>query len=444
MYEARQNKEKVSRRIDGGRTRQTVKVKRKFHPSIIQRVPFKEFVSNLQNNQDKNKTLYVYTHVLADGWGDIGMLNNFVSILSQYKLPLGIGDIKKIGTIQNNKDAENKKKQMENAGFEQVVIADTENGTPAIGTREAINVSNKEWEIQSPVPDSLSVIARYSNDPKFTALGEMGVDSKILISTTMKATDSKEEVTGLILPPKSEDKKYEGKIPGNLNEFLGVDEDRLRDPRDKLPKFAIINVRRKDKGEYRPSIETIKVWNQSANFGKIILLGKGEKEENKDNIQEKIFLADRFDVDFLHHIIKKMPKDGLVVAGGEGLFSEALGLGESKVAFGSRYDYQIDAMKHYANNKGLTNFEKELKSLEYLTSNGKSGDSTQVSSFDEFGKMSNLLRDSNVDDYIKRIIYIKRAFDIMKFSRSLFLRMLHNPDTKGSDQTQDDNDEGVT
>lgn len=118
-----------------------------------------------------------------------------------------------------------------------------------------------------------------------------------------------------------------------------------------------------------------------------------------------------------------MPQEGLIVAGGEGLFSEALGWGKSIVAFGSRYNYQINAMKHYAKAKGLTNFEKELDSMSFLTSNGIKGKSADVSSFDEFGKMSNLLRENSISDYIKRIIYMKKSIDIMKLSSLLFLRM---------------------
>lgn len=405
MYEAKQHKEKVSRTIGGdGMARQREKIERKFHPSIIQRVPFNKFVSNLQNDQEKNKVLYVYTHVLADGWGDIGMLNNFASILRQYKLPLGIGDIKKIGTIQQcneTEETEEKAKRMEETGFEQVVITNTGNGTPAIGARENIKeVPNDGWEIQSPVPDSLSIVYR-NEDPKFTFLGEMGTDSIDLMITTMKATDDGES-TGLILPFETGEKKdYKGVIPDELIAFLGIDKNSFKS-QDPLSKVAIINVRLESNGSCRPSLQVVESWRQKTGYEKVILLGKGQKEETST---ENIFLSERLDGELLHHMIKKMPKDGLIVAGGEGLFSEALGWGESIVAFGARYDYQIKAMKHYAKDKGLTNFETELESLKFLTSNGTSGESTQVSPFIEFGKMSNLLRENSINDYIKRIIY---------------------------------------
>lgn len=424
MYEARQNKEKVSRRIygEGSRVKQRVKVKKKFYPSAIQRVPFNTFVSNLQNDQERNKVLYVYTHVLADGWGDIGMLNNFASILSQYKQPLGIGDIKKIGTIQNCNEAKEKAKRMKETGFEQIETIGTNdtnnNGTPAIETRGNIKVPQSEWEIQSPVPDILSILTR-GKDPKFTFLGEMGTDLIGLMITTMKATDDGES-TGLILPFETDEKNYEKEIPNNLITFLGIEEEEFKSCRTLLPKIAIINVRLEGDGSNRPSIGIVEQWRSNTGYDKVLLLGKGQEQETSTN---NVLLIERLDGELLHHMIKKMPQEGLIVAGGEGLFSEALGWGKSIVAFGSRYNYQINAMKQCKKAKGLTNFEKELDSMSFLTSNGIKGKSADVSSFDEFGKMSNLLRENSISDYIKRIIYMKKSIDIMKLSSLLFLRM---------------------
>lgn len=420
MYEARQNKEKVNRRIDAGEVRQKAKLKvgkMLHHSSIIQKVSFQTFISHmLSHSIDTNKNLCIYTHVLSDGWGDISMLNNLASIMERHQRVLGINKIIKLGTIEpdENGECDNKKEFMENLGFTEAKIEYSDRrGTPASCTRVALAQKENNWEIQSPVYDIQSNEKR-KQDPKFTVLTEMGAANDESMYSTLASRGQQNE-TGLILPSKSLlSNHYTGSLPDGLLDFLGMKEDDFRKKSVKLDKITIINVRRKDLGAYRPQIDIVYNWAKNKDLGKILLLGKSQIAE--EHFYINICPIERMDGELLHHIINKLPQDGLVIAGGEGLFSEALGLGESNVLFGARYPHQFEALLYYASKYPSLIDEKklikEISSLDSLTEQRE--DESRIDKFDQFKILADLLRNNDINSIMYEFVlqYFRRLDEL--------------------------------
>lgn len=331
---------------------------------VIQRVSFDEFLQNMQK-KEASEDLLLYTHVLDDGMGDIGMLQNLAGILDTQRGPLKINQIIKCGTVYDQNSTyrgqepteaikgirKRKVDKMKGMGFQVEEVYSKDSGTPAIGTRSGISPEvGKNWEIQSPVPDCLSVID-HMEDENFTVITEMGVECGT--STTMARKEGVQEVG--IIAPKQEKVRYEGNIPPELLQWLRITEENFRNPTYDLPKIAIINVRRFDKSmeNFRPLLCEIRERFEALGYQRTIILGNSILESCNGFCCEAYFTAPSLDPVLLKHLIQKLPGDGLVVAGGEGLFSEALGLGKSDVMLGARYTYQYEALIHKAQEKGF-------------------------------------------------------------------------------------------
>lgn len=439
---------------------------------VIQRVPFSKFLENMRDDANREKPLIIYTHVLKDGWGDIGMINNLASIISNYKDILGIEKIEKIATLESDTpQMELRNKEQAMADFAKVDTARSRSqGTPADSTRAKISNFDNLWEIQSPVPDKVSIRER-NDEPNFTVIAEMGISALNVNQTLLKnpnkplpsipledqphvpaaktkvpfasipmgtetvipsakpkvsfasispedqphatvavpakVQEQEREETGLILPRNASHNEYRGAIPAIILTFVRMYEEVFRNETTKLPPITIINVRRSGlNGKFRPSIKTVQTWMKIQNINKAILLGEGEDDHYINKlVDNSLLVLHRLEPELLKHMIQKLPSEGFVIAGGESLFSEALGLGESQVTFAARYSYQKNALKYYAERSRIIDMAKlevEFDSLNDLVTGSSSPKDAE--GFLEFKKLSTLLKEKDLHSFIRKTL----------------------------------------
>lgn len=374
---------------------------------VIQRVPFGQFIYNMK--QDKTpKDLILYTHVLTDGSGDIGMLNNLAGIMSNYMPSLHIINILKYATVEWGEKPRIDKVQ----NFDQKKELDFgSNVNPARKTRNSLPPRQEEqWEIQGPVPDA-DYQQDFNTNRRVTALSEMG---HVIENTSTTIKIKKGEETGMITPYKEEIDRSdlnldEQKCIGEILAWLGANPETAKPGESFIPPVAIINVRQKNKSKekFRPDLGFIITWLNAHGIPKALVLGEDENERYGKDTQ--IYAIPSLPSRVLKFIIEHLHPDGLVIAGGEALFSEGLGLGSANTVFAARYKYQPDALKSYAKRTqsetgiDLGKLELEFANLNDLVTQNLASLSTN---FSEMRKLTGHLRRNNIHSFIDKFIRV--------------------------------------
>lgn len=320
---------------------------------VIQKVDFPKFIKSMQNEKDKELT--IYTHVVGDGYGDIGMVNNLESIFNNKKNELKINTINKIATYDTDSERKNKKEIMLNSRFKEIIETEPVKYPPR-GVRKRLerkftrDVDNI-FEIQSPVFD-MDSHKEFNNCNNFTTVVEMGKSQSFgLPSNTTLSKKSDYLDVGFILPQNEEGFK-DGDVETIFLDFIYEDNG---DRTNKLKKFktnkplsnpiALVNIR--DCNSPKKGLKaSLSFFIRKLHIKKVIQIKAGGVSIYND-LGIQVYSTNTIHSGVLKHLLTKLDSNSLVMAGGEGLFSEALGLGKAMVSLTARYAYQYAALLVY-------------------------------------------------------------------------------------------------
>lgn len=418
----------ISNLVDNeSRLNSIVTVQRKKSPDspinthVLQRVPFHKFISNrLQLSADTE--IVIYTHVKNDGMGDLGMLKNLAQIMGNHKNELHINKIYKCITIDSDfKDAELD------------AIGVTEDNSP--NPRNQISqkkYSTEVWEIQCPIPDE-SIAKKQKNNNQFTYIREMTAGDLFRMEETETiGKNAKCEQTGLITPQEMPSEIGQSKI----KEIIEGDDDfkemlnwigfkTVEDFINTMElQLIIVNVRSIKDGRYRPNVNNIVSWldnNINISCKKIVLGVPSEQEKKLENVCTK----EKLNPILLKYLMSKLSADSFIVAGGEALFSEAIGLSQANVLFGARYRWQLNGLLDYAKsiekkeqlNIDLKILKDELDTMYEITESDMNNIiSNNLEGFPQFQKLISYFRAHNINTYILNLISLNKQEQELKSS----------------------------
>ena len=346
MYEARQNKEKVSRRIDGGGMTQQ-RLKTTNINNITQRiVSIDDFSKRFKNAGAK--TIHVYTHVKSDGMGDAGQLGFLKDYLDSKELNViahatyyipdsengKVGKLKDLARISDNHN-----------------IYLTSSDSPKKKDVERTNLPEDDWQIHYPVPQKDFAI----NSDKALKIKEMGDKSSFYLKTG---------------------NLYNG-IGYGIPIFKPYSEEMLNDEDKKIYNIIksdianawFISVKPyKGTGNDMKTIIKKNLEIAQSNNVKLLIMtsldeNKPEEVKNDDSLNKDLngkyfytyegmkILNKTFNTNLLRLILNNI-KTGFIISGGEGLYAESLGAtGDASPILSGRYAFQYNEIANDLLNK---------------------------------------------------------------------------------------------